>query len=99
MPTNADVRGACLGSRPSRLLETTPTSWWGITIRELGRRVLAAAAAAPGPCKSGYAALLCPDAILHTYPDAGHGSLFQWHEFFQHHVTQFLASNSPFAPY
>jgi len=40
-----------------------------------------------------------PNAMLLTYPDAGHGSLFQWHESFQHHVTEFLASNSPFAPY
>jgi pimeloyl-ACP methyl ester carboxylesterase len=40
-----------------------------------------------------------PNALLLTYPDAGHGSLFQWHESFQHHVTEFLASNSPFAPY
>ena len=39
------------------------------------------------------------NAMLLTYPDAGHGSLFQWHESFQHHVTEFLASNSPFAPY
>jgi pimeloyl-ACP methyl ester carboxylesterase len=40
-----------------------------------------------------------PNAMLLTYPDAGHGSLFQWHDSFQHHVTEFLASNSPFAPY
>jgi pimeloyl-ACP methyl ester carboxylesterase len=40
-----------------------------------------------------------PNAMLLTYPDAGHGSLFQWHESFQHHVTEFLASKSPFAPY
>jgi len=40
-----------------------------------------------------------PNAMLLTYPDAGHGSLFQWHESFQHHVSEFLASNSPFAPY
>jgi len=40
-----------------------------------------------------------PNAMLLTYPDAGHGSLFQWHESFQHHVTEFLASNSSFAPY
>jgi pimeloyl-ACP methyl ester carboxylesterase len=40
-----------------------------------------------------------PNAMLLTYPDAGHGSLFQWHESFQHQVTEFLASNSPFAPY
>jgi pimeloyl-ACP methyl ester carboxylesterase len=40
-----------------------------------------------------------PNAMLLTYPDAGHGSLFQWHESFQHHVTEFLASSSSFAPY
>jgi pimeloyl-ACP methyl ester carboxylesterase len=40
-----------------------------------------------------------PNAVVLTYPDAGHGSLFQWHESFQHHVTEFLASNSPSAPY
>jgi pimeloyl-ACP methyl ester carboxylesterase len=40
-----------------------------------------------------------PNAMLLTYPDAGHGSLFQWHDSFQHHVTEFLTSNSPFAPY
>ena len=40
-----------------------------------------------------------PNAMLLTYPDAGHGALFQWHESFQHHVSEFLASNSPFAPY
>jgi pimeloyl-ACP methyl ester carboxylesterase len=40
-----------------------------------------------------------PNAVLLTYPDSGHGSLFQWHESFQHHVSEFLASHSPFAPY
>jgi pimeloyl-ACP methyl ester carboxylesterase len=40
-----------------------------------------------------------PNAMLLTYPDAGHCSLFQWHESFQHHVAEFLASNSAFAPY
>jgi pimeloyl-ACP methyl ester carboxylesterase len=40
-----------------------------------------------------------PNAVLLTYPDAGHGSLFQWHESFQNQVTQFLKSDSPFAPY
>ena len=39
------------------------------------------------------------NAMLLIYPDAGHGSLFQWHESFQHHVSEFLASNSPFALY
>jgi pimeloyl-ACP methyl ester carboxylesterase len=40
-----------------------------------------------------------PNAMLLTYPDAGHGALFQWHESFQHHVSEFLASSSPFAPH
>jgi pimeloyl-ACP methyl ester carboxylesterase len=40
-----------------------------------------------------------PNAMLLIYPDAGHGSLFQWHESFQNHVSQFLGSDSPFAPY
>jgi len=40
-----------------------------------------------------------PNAVLLTYPDAGHGSLFQWHESFQHHATEFLTSSSAFAPY
>src|SRR6266567_8432996 len=35
-----------------------------------------------------------PNAMLLTYPDAGHGSLFRWHESFQHHVSEFLASDS-----
>jgi len=40
-----------------------------------------------------------PNAVLLTYPDSGHGSLFQWHESFTRQVTAFLASDSPFAPY
>jgi pimeloyl-ACP methyl ester carboxylesterase len=40
-----------------------------------------------------------PNAVLLIYPDAGHGSLFQWHESIQDHVSRFLASDSPFAPY
>jgi pimeloyl-ACP methyl ester carboxylesterase len=40
-----------------------------------------------------------PNAVLLTYPDAGHGSLFQWHESFQSQVSRFLASDSSFAPY
>jgi pimeloyl-ACP methyl ester carboxylesterase len=39
------------------------------------------------------------NAVLLTYPDAGHGSLFQWHESFQHQAAEFLASSSPYAPY
>jgi pimeloyl-ACP methyl ester carboxylesterase len=40
-----------------------------------------------------------PNAVLLTYPDAGHGSLFQWHESFTRQVTEFLGSDSEFAPY
>jgi pimeloyl-ACP methyl ester carboxylesterase len=40
-----------------------------------------------------------PNAVLLTYPDAGHGSLFQWHDSFQRHASAFLASESQFAPY
>jgi pimeloyl-ACP methyl ester carboxylesterase len=40
-----------------------------------------------------------PDAVLMTYPDSGHGSLFQNHESFTRQATAFLASDSPFAPY
>jgi pimeloyl-ACP methyl ester carboxylesterase len=40
-----------------------------------------------------------PNAVLLTYPDAGHGSLFQFHDSFTRQATAFLASDSPFAPY
>jgi len=40
-----------------------------------------------------------PNAVLLTYPDSGHGSLFQFHESFYHQATGFLASDSAFAPY
>jgi pimeloyl-ACP methyl ester carboxylesterase len=40
-----------------------------------------------------------PNAVLLAYPDAGHGSLFQFHESFTRHAAAFLASDSPFAPY
>jgi len=40
-----------------------------------------------------------PNAVLLTYPDSGHGSLFQFHESFTRHATAFLGSDSPFAPY
>ena len=39
------------------------------------------------------------NAVLLTYPDSGHGSLFQFHESFARQVAAFLASDSPFAPY
>jgi pimeloyl-ACP methyl ester carboxylesterase len=40
-----------------------------------------------------------PNAVLLTYPDSGHGSLFQFHESFARQAAAFLASDSKFAPY
>lgn len=40
-----------------------------------------------------------PNAVLLTYPDSGHGSVFQFHEPFTRQATAFLASDSEFAPY
>lgn len=40
-----------------------------------------------------------PNAVLLTYPDSGHGSIFQFHESFTHQVSEFLASQSSKAPY
>lgn len=40
-----------------------------------------------------------PNAVLLTYPDSGHGSLFQWHESFTRQVNAFLSSGSKLAPY
>ena len=40
-----------------------------------------------------------PNAVLLTYPDAGHGSLFQWHDSFTRQALAFLRSDSPYAPY
>lgn len=40
-----------------------------------------------------------PNAVLLTYPDSGHGSIFQFHESFTHQVREFLASESKVAPY
>ena len=40
-----------------------------------------------------------PNAVLMTYPDAGHGSLFQYHESFARQAVAFLASDSSSAPY
>jgi len=40
-----------------------------------------------------------PNAVLLTYPDSGHGSLFQFHESFTRQASAFLASASAFAPY
>jgi pimeloyl-ACP methyl ester carboxylesterase len=40
-----------------------------------------------------------PNAVLLTYPDSGHGSLFQFHESFTRQASAFLASSSSVAPY
>jgi pimeloyl-ACP methyl ester carboxylesterase len=40
-----------------------------------------------------------PNAVLLTYPDAGHGSLFQYPESFTRHATAFLSSDSEPAAY
>ncbi len=40
-----------------------------------------------------------PNAVLLTYPDSGHGSLFQFHEPFTRQAAAFLGSGSDFAPY
>ena len=40
-----------------------------------------------------------PNAVLLTYPDSGHGSLFQFHESFTRQAAAFLNSDSPFAPF
>jgi pimeloyl-ACP methyl ester carboxylesterase len=40
-----------------------------------------------------------PNAVLLTYPDSGHGSLFQFPEPFTRQVKEFLASDAAFAPY
>jgi pimeloyl-ACP methyl ester carboxylesterase len=40
-----------------------------------------------------------PNAVLLTYPDAGHGSLFQYHESFARHAAAFLSVNSESAVY
>jgi pimeloyl-ACP methyl ester carboxylesterase len=40
-----------------------------------------------------------PNAVLLTYPDSAHGSLFQFHESFTRQAAAFLASDSVVAPY
>jgi len=40
-----------------------------------------------------------PNAVLLTYPDSGHGALFQFHDSFTRQVEALLASESPWAPY
>lgn len=54
------------------------------------------------PTLKGYALLAereSAECMLLTYPDSGHGSLFQFHESFTRQAAAFLASDSPFAPY
>jgi pimeloyl-ACP methyl ester carboxylesterase len=40
-----------------------------------------------------------PNAVLITYPDSGHGALFQYHQSFTRQASAFLSSTSPFAPF
>ena len=40
-----------------------------------------------------------PNSVLLTYPDSGHGSLFQFDESFTRQVTAFLESDSSWVPY
>lgn len=40
-----------------------------------------------------------PNAVLLTFPDSGHGSLFQFHESFTRQAAAFLRSDSLIAPY
>jgi pimeloyl-ACP methyl ester carboxylesterase len=40
-----------------------------------------------------------PNAVLLTYPDSGHGSLFQFQESFTRQAAEFLTSESAAAPY
>ena len=40
-----------------------------------------------------------PNAVLLTYPDAGHGSLFQYHDSFVRHAAAFLSVSSESAVY
>jgi pimeloyl-ACP methyl ester carboxylesterase len=40
-----------------------------------------------------------PNAMLLTYPDAGHGSLFQYHDSFARHAAAFLTMSSESAVY
>ena len=40
-----------------------------------------------------------PNAVLLTYPDAGHGSLFQYHDSFARHAAAFLSVSSESAVY
>jgi pimeloyl-ACP methyl ester carboxylesterase len=40
-----------------------------------------------------------PNAVLLTFPDAGHGALFQFHDSFTRQAAAFLASDALSAPY
>jgi len=39
-----------------------------------------------------------PNAALLTFPDSGHGSIFQFSQAFTRHATAFLSADGPFAP-
>jgi pimeloyl-ACP methyl ester carboxylesterase len=40
-----------------------------------------------------------PNAVLMTYPNSGHGSLFQFHDSFTRQAAAFLSSDAQWAPY
>jgi pimeloyl-ACP methyl ester carboxylesterase len=40
-----------------------------------------------------------PNAVMLIFPDAGHGSLFQYHESFARHANAFLSVDSESAVY
>jgi len=40
-----------------------------------------------------------PNAVLLTYPDAGHGSMFQYPESFTKHAAAFLKSDAESAAF
>jgi pimeloyl-ACP methyl ester carboxylesterase len=50
-------------------------------------------------CNSYWLSENLPDAVLLTYPDSGHGALFQFHESFTRQAIAFLSSDLLFAPY
>jgi hypothetical protein len=51
------------------------------------------------PVRNSYWLSAClPKAVLMTYAESGHDSLFQFHESFTRQVAAFLRSERPFAP-